>query len=304
MNKTGLPPLVIHHTGFLPYLPFCLHQAVRSNPGREVILLGNEANRIGKIPYRHEHVSDYGGKIGAFHRSYRHITPSDFHDERRCLERWFFLSDFLEKAGVGGFYFLDSDYLLFADLARLESRWLSEELVGTPLFWGFAYFRSPQTVHGFCDWLLELYRDEARFAEMRNRYERGGSGLQEMGFIREYCREAPVQSRSLSWCDTEDPETWDEGFFGSSYHSRPSDFRAIRQPEVGGPVTVRLEKGPRRLLGVHFVGHSKSQIPGFTGWSAPIVRSFFRPNYRRNLKHLIQYLWQGRRCRAMLARPA
>jgi len=301
VSKTTLPPLVIHHTGFLPYLPFCLTQNVRANPGREVILLGNEQNRISGIPYRHENVSAFGGKNEVFHRSYRHITRSVLADERRCLERWFILSEFLGKSGVGSFYFLDSDYLLFADLALFESRWLSCQAAGTPLFWGFAYFRSPELIHGFCDWLLELYRDERRFSEMRGRYEKEGSGLQEMGFIREYCREAQVDIRSLSWCDTSDAETWDEGFFGSSYHSHPDDFRMIRQSEACGPVWFTRGKERRRLLGMHFIGHSKSQIPGFTGWTGPVVRSFFRPNYRRNLKWLFQYAWVGRHCRRRLA---
>jgi hypothetical protein len=303
VNKPSLPPLVIHHTGFLPYLPFCVQQAVQANPGREVILLGDEANRMGGIVYRHERVSDYGRKTPAFLQAYRHITRSDFHDERRCLERWFFLSDFLETAKIGNFYFLDSDYLLFADLSRHESRWLDGEAAGTPLFWGFAYFRSPALIHGFCDWLLELYRDDRRLTEMRNRYEQGGSQLQEMGFIREYCREAPVVMRSLNWGDTQDSETWDEGFFGSSYHARPEDFAMIRQPEVGGPVWFWREQKKRRLLGVHFVGHAKNQIPGFTGWTVPVARAFLRPNYRRNVKFLCQYLWHGRRCRAKLALP-
>lgn len=298
------PPLVIFHTSFLPYLPFSLWQTSRANPGRELILLGDETNRIPGIPYRHETGATYREKNGTFLQAYRHITRSDFHDERRCLERWFILSEFLEKNRVQGFYFLDSDYLLFADLSKHEDRWISEEAAGTPLFWGFAYFRSPRPIHDFCQWLLELYRDEPRFTAMRRRYEEAGSGLQEMGFIREFCRESSLPIRNLSWRDTREPVTFDDGFFGSSFHYHPKDFSGLCQQEAGGPVWTETEGQRRTFLGMHFIGHSKNQIPGFTGWFGAVARSFFRPNYRRNLKWLCQYAWVGHRCRRQLQRQA
>jgi len=296
------PPLIVFHTRFLPYLPFCLHQNRRANPDREIILLGDERNCLTGLAYRHELCSAYQGKNAAFLGAYRHITNSDFDDERRCLERWFILSEFLERNRVEAFYFLDSDYLLFADLSLHEEEWRAEEVAGTPLFWGFAYFRTPRPIHDFCGWLLRLYKDEDRFMAMRKRYEQKGSNLQEMSFIREFCQEASLPVRSLSWCDGREPATFDDGFFGSSFHYHPEDFSGIRQASVGGPVWIRADGGPRRLLGVHFVGHSKNQIPGFTGWTPAVARSFFRPNYRRNLKWMIQYFWTSRSCRRLLGR--
>lgn len=300
------PPLIIHHDGFQPHLPFCLWQNRRTNPHRDLILLGDETNRVHGIDYRHAEMRGYQKKNAFLIRAYRHVTGSEFRKERSHLERWFVLSDFLEESGIQNFYFMDSDYLLFCDLDRHEPAWFAEEAAGTPLFWGFCYFRSADLVHGFCDWLLELYRAEKRFEAMLARYRAmgPGAGLQEMSFIREYIAERGVRVAPLDWAHQSAPECFDDCYFGCSYFDHPRDFDRLRQDSPGGAVNLQTEGRKRRLLGLHFQGHRKRQIPGFTGWSPAVVRAFFRPNLRRNLRHLLQYFGEGRRCRRLLGRPA
>ena len=295
-------PLIIHHSGFQPHIPFCLWQNQRSNPDREVILLGDGSNRVEGINYRHEDVMNYQEKNRHLISSYRHNTGSDFLKERSHLERWFLLSEFLERHRIGAFYFMDSDYLLFCRLAEHEAAWLDRPAAGTPSFWGFCYFRTPKPVHEFCQWLLELYNEEGRFQEMLARYRAmgPGHGLQEMSYIQEYCREKKLSVEPLDWRHSPSRDCFDDCYFGCSYFDHPSDFHRLSQTAPGGHVFLESDKGPRRLLGLHFQGHRKRQIPGFTGWNPLMVKSLLRPNYRRNIRHLLQYGVEGWRCGSRL----
>jgi hypothetical protein len=302
MNPAQRPPLLVHHTGFQPHIPFCLWQNRRSNPGRRLILLGDGINRVAGVDYRHEEVANYQDKNRHLIAAYRHNTDSEFLKERSHLERWFILSSFLEKSGINQFYFLDSDYLLFCSLAEHESAWLNHEAAGTPSFWGFCYFRTAEPVHQFCRWLLELYGQEDRFQSMLARCQAMGSGLQEMSYIEEYCREKNLSVAPLDWRHTSSPDCFDDCYYGCSYFDHPAGFRRLRQTAPGGHVLLETERGPRRLLGLHFQGHRKRHIPGFTGWSRQMVQSLIRPNYRRNIRHLCQYAWEGWRCQLQLRR--
>jgi len=298
-------PLIIHHEGYQPYLSFCLWQNRRTNPDRPIILLGDEVSRIRGIEYRHELIADYQTKNRIFIEKYRHVTRSDYVKERRHLERWFVLSTFLEQAEIKAFYFIDSDYLLFSNLTEHESAWSSCGLMGTPSFWGLSFHESTFHIHHFCDWLLGLYADTQRFEVLLKQQHEMNGHLQEMGFINEYCAEQRVLIQKMDWRNSGKNNSFDDYIFGSSYFSDRDEFMKLRQEVPGGPVTLHHNggHGTRRLLGLHFQGHSKRQIPGFTGWCRPVWNSFFRPNYRRNLKHLFQYVWEGRRCRRLLQRP-
>jgi len=298
------PPILIYHTSFSPYLPFSLWQNQRANPDRELILIGNEAGQIQGLNYQHVDETGYRDLLDEMKRSYRHMADCQVADEQRCLGRWFVLSEFLRKEAIGEFYFMDSDFLLFASLGQFEAHWKDDEMIGTPLLWGFSFLRNPQPVHDFCQWVLELYRSDLKRQALRKKYAEQGSGLAEMGLMTEFFREAGLTIRNVTWENPEADPCFDEGFFGSSYRYHPQDFRQIRQAGPGQAVYYERDGIARRLLGLHFVGHQKNQIPGFTGWTLAVIRSFFRPNYRRNLKWLLQYLWNGRVCRGRLQRQS
>lgn len=113
-QKTKEAPCIIYfHEGYSPYLAFSLWQATQSNPEARVILLGDESNRISGIHYEHHLLSDYSIRLGEFRKIYQHFHPGNLEDERRCIERWLFLAEFVRRQGLKNFIFLDSDTLLF-----------------------------------------------------------------------------------------------------------------------------------------------------------------------------------------------
>jgi len=105
-GDTKAPPCIIYfHEGFSPYLPFALKQARLSNSDARIILLGDIQNRIQGIQYEHHLLSDYEGRHQEFLDCYRHFHPGHLGDERRCIERWVYLSEFIKKHKIGSFYF-------------------------------------------------------------------------------------------------------------------------------------------------------------------------------------------------------
>jgi hypothetical protein len=120
MNRPRAP-LIIHHQGFLPYLPFCLMQNIRSQPGREIILLGDAKNRIPGLQYRHVDSGQFHSLNEQLIRRYRHATDADFHDERRCLERWFILAAFFRPNFRRNTKHL-LQYLFFGEICRRKLR--------------------------------------------------------------------------------------------------------------------------------------------------------------------------------------
>ena len=294
-------PLIIHHRGFQPHIPFCLWRNQRTNPDRRIIFLGDSTNRIGGINYQHEDGQEDQKKHMLFLSAYRHVTHSEFLKTRSHLERWFRLSSFLERSGINQLYFLDSDYLLFCSLNDFEPSWALEEAAGTPCLWGFCYLKSASIVHRFCEWLMDLYRREEKLMAMLSRYE--GVGLGDMSLLLEYCQEEKLHVAKMDWQNSQARDCFDDCYYGCSYFDHPHDFRRLRQHIPGGAVQLEGDGESRRLLGLHFQGHRKRQIPGFTGWNPAMVKAFFRPNLRRNLRHLLQYFWEGRRCASLLRRP-
>jgi hypothetical protein len=92
----------------------------------------------------------------------------------------------------------------------------------------------------------------------------------------------------------------DSGKWGGSYMQGRASTDRLCQRAVGETVRIWNSSGWLQLSAVHVQGNDKSHIPGLTGWAFPIVCSFWRPNFRRNLKYLIKYAWNGRLFRRYL----
>ena len=133
------PPscIIYFHEGFSPYLPFALSQARKSNPDARIIFLGDSQNRIQGIQYEHYLLSDYERRHQEFLDCYRHFHPGHLGDERRCIERWVYLSEFLKKQKIEEFLFLDSDMLLFCDVGEIFSTSRGYDAAGAPNVLGF-----------------------------------------------------------------------------------------------------------------------------------------------------------------------
>ena len=302
-----VPCIIYFHEGFSPYLPFALRQATQSNPRAQVILLGDKNNRIPGIQYEHHLLSDYEGRHREFLDCYRHFHAGHLGDERRCIERWVYLSEFLKKQKIEEFLFLDSDMLLFSDVGEILSKSRGYDAAGAPMFWAFCYFLKKNLVADFTDWIFQQYRnpevikkwDTAFRRHLAGEKERGAI-IQDMALAKMFIEERGI--RVLDLTQPTDGKIVDSGRLGGAFQQKRKDVDILFQQEAGGPVGTVLGGITLALTAVHVAGFYKNHIPGLTGWSWPVFRSFFRPNYRKNIKQLFWYGLNGFRFRRYLRR--
>ena len=306
-NTKKAPCIIYFHEGFSPYLPFALRQAGISNPDARIILLGDYQNRIQGIQYEHHLLLDYNGRHQEFLECYRHFHPGHLGDERRCIERWVYLSEFLKKQKIEEFLFLDSDMLLFCDVGEILSKSREYAAAGAPMFWAFCYFLEKNLVADFTDWIFQQYRnpevikkwDTAFRRHLAGEKERGAI-IQDMALAKMFIEERGI--RVLDLTQPTDGKIVDSGRLGGAFQQKRKDVDILFQQEAGGPVGTVLGGITLALTAVHVAGFYKNHMPGLTGWSWPVFRSFFRPNYRKNIKQLFWYGLNGFRYRCYLRR--
>lgn len=303
----GTPPIIYFHEGFSPYLPFTLWQATRSNPKARTILLGDQHNKIRGIPYEHCLITDYSKRHQEFVQAYQHFHPGCLEDERRCIERWIYLAEFVQKHRIDEFLFLDSDVLLMEEVGGIFQRCRGHDAGGAPSFFGFCAFIKKGLVPDFANWILEQYGNPAVMRDWGQRFKAhlggekdAGAVIQDMALAKMFIHERGI--RVLDLCVPREGKMVDSGQYGRAFQHGTREENLLIQARPGGAISTRQKGGRVDLLAVHVNGYYKNHLPGITGWSGPVVRSFFRPNYRRNLKQLCLYLWNGFRFRNYLSR--
>jgi len=306
---TKAPPCIIYfHEGFSPYLPFTLQQARISNPDARIILLGDSQNRIQEIQYEHHLLSDYESRHQDFLDCYRHFHPGHLGDERRCIERWIYLSEFLKKQKIEEFLFLDSDMLLFCDVGEILSTSRGYDAAGAPMFWAFCCFLKKNLVADFTDWIFQQYRNPQVIKKWETAFRRHLAGEKERGAIIQDMALAKmfIEEKGIRVLDLTQPNggrVVDSGRLGGAFQQKRKDVDILFQKKAGGAVETVIGGITLTLTAVHVAGFYKNHMPGLTGWSWAIFRSFFRPNYRKNMKQLFLYGLNGFRYRRYLRRP-
>ncbi len=198
-------PLLFIHYGDSPYLAFTLRAARASNPDTRIVLLGDASNR---------HFARYGVEwidfatlpVGDEHRAFQHVfTPiiGKTHGKEAWVkfvfERWFFLHEYLQSAGIDAFWTFDSDTVLLRNLAAIEPL-LSDvdctEQCHSMCLNGFV--RRADLVRGYLQSINDQFQRPAHLDAWR-RYvaEHPDYAFTEMGAWATYKHEAALRVRHL-----------------------------------------------------------------------------------------------------------
>ena len=294
--------IIFFHQGFSPYLPFVLEQARISNPRARVILLGDARNRIAGIDYEHRICPETSPRRQRFHRVFVHLNTSHLEDERRCIERWLILADFLEREAVGPFWFLDSDAFPLTDLGQMAQA-AGGGYAGLPHFFIACFCPEDRAARRFADWILREYEEPDRLRRWQEKFEKfrlgqpGGAVVHDMALSVAFEKEEGLSLRDLHQpCG---PWIFDGGEWGGAFLQKTQVPQHGRGRE-DGIIRVRHNGQTHQLAMLHMQGSDKSHVPGLTPWRAAIVRAFFRPPWYRNLRFLLKYWRNGARYRKYL----
>ena len=224
---------------------------------------------------------------------YQHLSVHELECERLCIERWFHLAAFVDHHRMDQFLYLDSDFLLTMGMDAFLPTWREYDVAGIPGFYGACYFGRRQLLMDFCDYVLNRYRDAGQVARWRQAYEfsvrhPGAPAANVSDMLLSEMFLAAGKPRCLDLRQVRHGIAFNDNFIRNGRQT----LEVFRGTEDEG-VHARVEGQMTRLAGLHFIGWSKRYLSAFTGWSRPLVRGFLKPNYRRNLKKLIQHGYFG-----------
>jgi len=249
LDSRNVPCIIYFHEGFSPYLPFALSQAARSNPHARIILLGNPQNKMEGISYEHHMISDYSNRHQKFVDSYRHFHPGCLEDERRCIERWIFLAEFVQRHRIEEFLFLDSDTLLFEDVGELFERCRGYDAGGTPIFTGLCAFIKKNLVPDFADWILKQYRNPVVVQAWERKFQRHRHGLSEIQdpdplLSNKHDSQSHILHDGSFVSFSQDGKMVDSGQFGRAFQHGTKETDILIQAQTGGRFArFRVAKG-------------------------------------------------------------
>jgi hypothetical protein len=291
--NTGHLPIIFFHKGYDPYIAFALWQARLTNPQSPIYLLGDKSNDLSFLGIKHVPFERYPGRRDEFVALYRHFSTHELECERLCFERHFHLADFVTRERIGPFLYLDSDVLLMMNLAQFLPFWRERDVGGIPGLYGTCYYDSASVADNFCSFMLERYRDDRQIESWRQAYEHQTPGAVSANISDMVLSHMLLERAGLRSFDLREPR--DGIAFNTSFLVSETEPMSVSWTPGGKGVCSIVNEEVIRWASLHFLGWSKRYASAFTTWSAPLGRCFLKPDYRRNLKKLIQHLHYGRR---------
>jgi hypothetical protein len=172
-GKTAAPldTVIITHLGWSPYLETCVRRALKAT--NRVVLLGDEKNAdLGMGEHHLVTDATLQDGIGEFRSAYQHLSRSQRLDfERFCVERWFLIRNFLRRENLDGCLAIDSDVLLFGNVAEDSlrfseysmtfGRWDSVRAVPHCNF-----IRGREAIDDFCSYVMDVYSDSYKLKQL------------------------------------------------------------------------------------------------------------------------------------------
>ena len=258
--------VIFVHTGYADYLELAIRQVLSSNPGCEVILLGDEKNRCLSHLARHYFLRNFQTRALAFREQYVHLSTNSIQFERFCFERWLVLAEFVRMTDLqGSFFMMDSDVLVYADLLDLEKHDLSDTDFTICRQWGpqFTYFRSPDICARLADWIFSIYGDRGQpylqMTKVFDEYKKAGNqfgGISDMWALQEFSRK--LGPRALDLGELSDRPYFDENFSQSYGFILGRDGKSIVWKERIPHYTLQENASLVRVGGIHFQGSAKT----------------------------------------------
>lgn len=289
-------PLIFLHKGSPLYLQIALRKA-KSVCSSDVYLIGDETNNYSYI--KHAFIKDYNHND--LEKYYKHMSPNGYNYEIFCLQRWFVLKDFCKQNDINEFWALDSDILLYDDLANLND--IVEDidfslLYLRPNFTGpqLSYFKY-ETIADYCDFILDMYKNKIDVLE--NYYkqlqdEKNISGISDMVLLAFFAYEG--KHKYIDFLYNKDSSfnfSFDENISLSEGFETKNKLKKVEFIK-GIPYTKCLENNKMiKFYALHFQGNeSKKKMVKYSRFSIFYLLSLdeYRTDIRNKLKNKISHV--------------
>ena len=229
-----MAPLIIIHYGPARYVRRTLETALRSNPDKRIVLLGDSSNRQlvpgGVDFYDFESFAGQDEEI-RFQRLFQVVKGSrhrfsKIHGVEFWLKfvfrRWFLIRSFLESQEIDAFWTFDSDTLFLATLEEREFRFAGVEAMTQCRDQCLnGWVGSRDLVARYTQSILDQFADTAYLDAQRDRLnEHAGLAFNEMDAFMEFRRRENL--RTLYGENPGDNEIFDDALaFGNAFEVAP-----------------------------------------------------------------------------------
>jgi hypothetical protein len=165
--------IIYVHTGDSFYLlPNLLHTRAY-NPNAKIILLGDKKNAyVEEWGFEHFLLDEYMNLAHQFEQVYVHYSPNSYQFELFCFQRWFAISEFVQKQHLEKFLVCDTDAFLYCNIDDEFDKYSNVDFTitrnGTPCF---TYF-SKDSIKRFVEYITWCYTSEVGKKRIEDYHQR------------------------------------------------------------------------------------------------------------------------------------
>ena len=275
-------PIVFIHKGYSSYMEFTLRQARYTNPESEILLLGDPANNRFDF-VTHIHFEQFANLATAFKKYYCHMSTNTYAYELFCIQRWFYLLEFVRHAKLDRFFYCDTDVMVYTDL---HAYFHGLGKVGQDGILAFAESNRASasnalwqvsTLEQFCDFIYQGYQSKKAITQARDyleRHVRNLGGISDMYWVEQFFK----TRLDTVFCINEvhENKTLDSnintsrGYFLNEYQINRQGHKKIIWRK-NKPYVYNLKLAKEIEFGLlHFSGSTKYKIPRcYTGEAFP-----------------------------------
>lgn len=245
------PVIIYTHYGNPDFLHYSIAQSRISNPGARIILIGDSENRIDGV--EHYPMQAFAAAAAPMVARYRHDSNNSYCYELFCIARWFLFLDLCERQGIEEMFLLDSDYMLFGDLAELAPRCRG---VGAGFSFNsahFSYFRR-DVLAAFCRRISAFFAADCDPGDFHRR--NNSTLFSDMAFIFDFQRQTPHRN----FCAVQDGGRFDYSITNAEGFHNTDGIKDIRFIDGAPYAFVAETNEPVRFFGLHFQGLTKPMM--------------------------------------------
>lgn len=180
-EKLGIPIIFVHN-GNQTYFKCVLEHAVRTQPNSRIIVLSStnkpffNIKDFSKVAQSKIEIFDsnlYFNQSKSFENKYEHMSPNSKEFELICFQRWFIISEFVNKHNIEKFFCCDSDNLVFSNLTDISEKCLdSKEISIINEICPCCTFFTNSSITKFCDFILKQYTNSDTLSKLHQLYNK------------------------------------------------------------------------------------------------------------------------------------
>ena len=154
------------HRGRQEYLLASIKQIEKRIKNAEIILLGDESN-VDIEGIKGEIIDKYSEMANKFKLIYKHFSTNGYDYELFCLQRWFYICEYMKRKQIEYAMYIDSDVLLndIPDNLDKSQYYYCFNSGHTSIF-------SYTTIKQLCDFIMECYSSDEKLFWLKSILER------------------------------------------------------------------------------------------------------------------------------------